>query len=199
MLRWRALHHRARRRKRPELTRKWITQTSLALFPSMKSTVKLRVHNQEANNIDKTCIQLMLIGRIMTDGKLNARVKCDTTEPSFSLEADNFSQLTTFRLHLEKLLPGQVASTDMAIMNYVSLATEFMYNIKSRDVVASVGYDYILRQCRLRGKIDSNSVTSAYLEEYLPIAGNVGLQFLLSAEVDHVKKDYKFGFGVTLS
>lgn len=28
----------------------------------------------------------------------------------------------------------------------VSLATDFMYNYMSRDVTASVGYDYILRQ-----------------------------------------------------
>lgn len=28
----------------------------------------------------------------------------------------------------------------------VSLATDFVYNYFSRDVVASVGYDYILRQ-----------------------------------------------------
>lgn len=32
---------------------------------------------------------------------------------------------------------------------------------------------------------------AAYLEERV----NVGVNFILSAEVDHVKKDYKFGFG----
>ncbi|KAF2587123.1 hypothetical protein F2Q70_00036925 [Brassica cretica] len=76
----------------------------------------------------------------------------------------------------------------------VSLATDFVYNYFSRDVVASVGYDYILRQSRVRGKIDSNGVTSALLEERL----SMGLNFLLSAEVDHKKKDYKFGFGLTV-
>ncbi|KAK9023811.1 hypothetical protein V6N11_004009 [Hibiscus sabdariffa] len=40
-----------------------------------------------------------------------------------------------------------------------------MYNYLSRDVTANVGYDYILRQCRLRGKIDSNGCTTSYLEE----------------------------------
>lgn len=34
-------------------------------------------------------------------------------------------------------------------------------------------------QCRLRGKIDSNGVVAAYLEERL----NMGVNFLLSAEV----------------
>lgn len=36
-----------------------------------------------------------------------------------------------------------------------------------------------LSQCRLRGKIDSNGVVAAYLEERL----NMGVNFLLSAEV----------------
>ncbi|KIO47799.1 hypothetical protein SQ11_15355, partial [Nitrosospira sp. NpAV] len=40
---------------------------------------------------------------------------------------------------------------------------------------------YILRQCRLRGKIDSNGCTTAFLEERL----NMGLNFILSAEIDH--------------
>jgi hypothetical protein len=35
---------------------------------------------------------------------------------------------------------------------------------------------------------------AAFLEEHL----NVGVNFLLSAEIDHAKKDYKFGFGMTI-
>eukprot|EP00494_Astrolonche_serrata_P015668 UN15819 len=75
----------------------------------------------------------------------------------------------------------------------LSLLT-FMYNHMSRDVTSSVGYDYILRQCRLRGKVDSNGVVAAYLEERL----NMGVNFLLSAEIGHPKKNYKFGFGMTV-
>ncbi|KAF3548469.1 hypothetical protein DY000_02004626 [Brassica cretica] len=96
---------------------------------------------------------------------------------------------------------AQAASTGTIGMNYVqkisdkvSLATDFAYNYLSRDVVASLGYDYILRQSRVRGKIDSNGVASALLEERL----SMGLNFLLSAELDHKKKDYKFGFGLTV-
>lgn len=40
-------------------------------------------------------------------------------------------------------------------------------------------YDYFLHQCRLRGRIDSSGVVAAYLEERV----NVGVNFLLSAEV----------------
>lgn len=36
--------------------------------------------------------------------------------------------------------------TILIILLKVSLATDFMYNYLSRDVTASVGYDYILRQ-----------------------------------------------------
>ncbi|XP_052185306.1 mitochondrial import receptor subunit TOM40-1-like [Diospyros lotus] len=100
-----------------------------------------------------------------------------------------------------KVATGQVASTGMVALSYVqkvsekvSLASDFMYNYLSRDVTASFGYDYILRQCRLRGKIDSNGCIAAFLEERL----NMGLNFILSAEIDHRKKDYKFGFGLTV-
>lgn len=96
---------------------------------------------------------------------------------------------------------GQVASTGMVLLSYVqkasekvSLATEFMYNYSSNDVTASVGYDCIFRQSRVRGKIDSNGCAAAFLEERL----NPGLTFILSAELDHWKKDYKFGFGFTV-
>lgn len=106
------------------------------------------------------------------------------------------------RYNTDKMVAtGQVASTGMVLLSYVqkvsekvSLAADLMCNYLSRDVTASFGYDYILRQCRLRGKVDSNGVCAAFLEERL----NMGLNFILSAELDHKKKDYKFGFGLTV-
>ncbi|PHT77941.1 Mitochondrial import receptor subunit TOM40-1 [Capsicum annuum] len=205
--------------------------------------------------------QMMLVGRVMTDGRVNARVKCDlsenlslkangqlTGEPHMSHGMANFDYKgkdyrTQFQFgngallgasYIQSVTPhfslggevfwagqhrksgigyaaryntdkmvaaGQVASTGMVALSYVqkisekvSLASDFMYNYLSRDVTASFGYDYFLRQCRLRGKIDSNGCVSAFLEERL----NMGLNFILSAEVDHKKKDYKFGFGLTV-
>ena len=160
----------------------------------------------------------------------------------------------------------------------MSLAADFLYNWNTREVNSAFGYDYILRQCRLRGRIDTEGkvgplwsrapagglpmrtlaaapgasmalrrrrggservlVTrgrlhggqpsqhapasavlrpwlcgrllfgcsapcckaapcpqvSAYLEERV----NVGVNFVLSAEIDHWRKDYKFGFGMTV-
>ncbi|KAK4608766.1 hypothetical protein RGQ29_002240 [Quercus rubra] len=205
--------------------------------------------------------KLMLVGRVLTDGRLTARLKCDlienlslkanaqlTNEPHMShgiayfdykgkdyraqfqlgngaLFGANYIQSVTpnlclggevfwagqhrksgigyaARYNTDKMVAtGQVASTGMVALSYVqkvsekvSLASDFMYNYMSRDVTASVGYDYILRQCRLRWKIDSNGCTSAFLEERL----QMGLNFILSAEIDHKKEDYKFGFGLTI-
>ncbi|KQK21895.1 mitochondrial import receptor subunit TOM40-1 [Brachypodium distachyon] len=205
--------------------------------------------------------KLMLIGRLMTDGRLNARVKCDltenlalkinaqlTNEPHYSQGMFNFDYKgkdyrAQFQIgnnafyganYIQSVTPNlsmgteifwlgqqrksgigfnsrystdkmvgtlQVASTGIVALSYVqkvsekvSLASDFMYNHMSRDVTSSVGYDYMLRQCRLRGKIDSNGVVAAYLEERL----NMGVNFLLSAEIDHSKKNYKFGFGLTV-
>ncbi|KAB2043415.1 hypothetical protein ES319_D01G015400v1 [Gossypium barbadense] len=112
-----------------------------------------------------------------------------------------YAYTTSPSIRCLQVATGQVASTGMVALSYVqkvsekvSLASDFMYNYMSKDVTASVGYDYILRQCRLRGKIDSNGCTTAFLEERL----NMGLNFILSAEIDHKKKDYKFGFGLTV-
>jgi mitochondrial import receptor subunit TOM40 len=96
---------------------------------------------------------------------------------------------------------AQLASTGLISLTYVqkvsekvSLASDFMYNWNSREATASCGYDYVLRQCRLRARVDSHGSVAAFLEEHL----NIGVNFLLSAEVDHAKKDYKFGFGMTI-
>ncbi|KAJ4873446.1 Mitochondrial import receptor subunit TOM40-1 [Raphanus sativus] len=227
---------------------------------SPDTTIKIPTAHYEfgANYFDP---KLMLVGRVMTDGRLNARVKADLTdkfilkanalltgEPHMSHAVFNFDYMgkdyrTQLQLgngalvgatYIQSLTPrlslggevfwagvprksgigyaaryetnqmvasAQVASTGSVTMNYVqkisekvSLATDFVYNYISRDVVASVGYDYIFRQARIRGKIDSNGVTSALLEERL----SMGLNFLLSAEIDRKKKDHKFGFGLTV-
>lgn len=211
-----------------------------------------------ANLIDQ---KGMLIGRLLTDGRLNARVKYDVNEScslkmqtqlanekSFSqvmMDADlkgtdwqgqiklgnnafyglNYLQSVTPALSLggeafwlgsqrksgvgfaarhatdQAIATAQIATTGLLSATYVhrvgekvSLATEFLWNWNTREATAAVGYDYFLRQCRLRGRIDSQGVVAAFLEERV----NVGVNFLLSAEIDHSKKDYKFGFGMTI-
>lgn len=230
-------------------------------LPSQSAeTIKIPTAQYEfgANFLDP---KMMLIGRVMTDGRLNARIKCDltdnlilkgnaqlTSEPHMSHAIATFdykgrdyraqyqmgngalfgaSYIQSITPHLamggevfwtgqhrksgvgyaarystdKSVATGQVASTGMVALGYVqkvsekvSLATDFMYNYLSGDATSSVGYDYMLRQARLRGKIDSNGCASAFLEERL----NLGLMFILSAEIDHKKKDYKFGFGLTV-
>eukprot|EP00958_Prasinococcus_capsulatus_P011524 scaffold1146_cov399-Prasinococcus_capsulatus_cf.AAC.13 len=201
-----------------------------------------------ANLIDS---KVMLIGRILTDGRMSGRIKYDfndqfstklqcqlTNEEHYSqamLDVDykgldcqsqlklgnnafygfNYIQSVTKNLalggeafwlgHQRKSGFGlaarhdseeghvstlQVASTGLVSLSYwhkvsekVALASDFMYNWNTRESTASVGYDYMFRNCRLRGKIDQSGVVSAFLEEKL----NVGITFLLSGEIDHVK------------
>ena len=96
---------------------------------------------------------------------------------------------------------AQIANTCLVSLSYlhkvnekVSLASDFMYNLNAREANASFGYDYMLRQSRLRGRVDTDGKIAAFLEERV----NVGVTFILSAEVDYPKKDYKFGFGMTV-
>lgn len=93
----------------------------------------------------------------------------------------------------------QLATTGIMSMGYahklsekVTLASDFLWHWQSREATATVGFDCILRQCRLRGKIDTNGVVSSYVEErFAP-----GINFVLSAEIDHPHGNHKFGFGV---
>ncbi|CAN6289592.1 unnamed protein product [Urochloa humidicola] len=233
---------------------------SLEVPAQSAETIKVPTAHYEfgANFLDP---KLMLIGRVMTDGRLNARVKCDLTENltlkvnaqltqeahysqgMFNFDYKGSDYRAQFQIgnnafyganYIQSVTPNlsmgteifwlghqrksgigfasryntdkmvgtlQVASTGIVALSYVqkvsekvSLASDFMYNHMSKDVTASFGYDYLLRQCRLRGKIDSNGVVAAYVEERL----NMGVNFLLSAEIDHCKKNYKFGFGMTV-
>ncbi|MQL73110.1 hypothetical protein Taro_005454, partial [Colocasia esculenta] len=49
-----------------------------------------------------------------------------------------------------------------------------LFSHMARDVTASFGYDYILRQCRLSGRIDSNGCVSAFLERFIAICTLLG-------------------------
>ena len=96
---------------------------------------------------------------------------------------------------------AQVANTGLLALSYiqrvnpkVALGADFTWNLTSREAQASFGYDYTLRNARLRGKIDSDGKIGALMEQRI----NVGVNFVLSAELDHAKKDYKFGFGMTI-
>jgi mitochondrial import receptor subunit TOM40 len=94
---------------------------------------------------------------------------------------------------------AQVANTGLVSLTYlqkvsekVSLVTDFLFNSNSREASASFGYDYQLRQSRLRGRLDTEGKVAAFLEEKL----NPGVTFVISAEVDYPRKDYKMGFGL---
>jgi hypothetical protein len=59
---------------------------------------------------------------------------------------------------------------------------------------ASVGYQIDLRQSSLKGFLDSTGKVSSTVEEKL----NPAISLLVSAELDHAKEDYKFGFGMNV-
>lgn len=121
-----------------------------------------------------------------------------------SYDAEYGKSVVGFGLRYEdeekkSLAAGQVSSNGMVFLSYrqklsekLVIASDLVYNFLSRDVVASVGYCFTGQQHGVRGKIDSNGKVSGFLEERL----TEGLKFVLSAEIDHPRKDHKFGFGL---
>ena len=96
---------------------------------------------------------------------------------------------------------AQVATTGMCSLTYCQkvgekamLASDFSWNWNHRQASGSVGYDYVLRQCRLRGSIDNQGVVGMFLEERL----SMGLNLIFSAQIDHASKNHKFGYGMTV-
>ena len=51
----------------------------------------------------------------------------------------------------------------------VALASEFMWNWNQREASAAVGYDYTLRQCRLRGRADTDGGPPCVLATVLAV------------------------------
>eukprot|EP01026_Neomeris_dumetosa_P081794 TRINITY_DN924_c0_g1_i1.p1 TRINITY_DN924_c0_g1~~TRINITY_DN924_c0_g1_i1.p1 ORF type:complete len:336 (-),score=44.69 TRINITY_DN924_c0_g1_i1:514-1521(-) len=95
----------------------------------------------------------------------------------------------------------QLATTGLLVASYsgrvneqLALASELVYNWNAREATTQVGYDYLMRHCRLKGRVDSNGTICAFLEERM----NMAVSFILSGEVDYWRQNYKFGFGLTI-
>jgi len=63
------------------------------------------------------------------------------------------------------------------------------------DTIAIAGFEYHLRTSHLKCHIDTNGKVTALVEEMMNQFTNVSL----SAELDHNKKQYHFGFGVSMN
>jgi len=79
----------------------------------------------------------------------------------------------------------------------VGLSTELAFTAGQNgwESVWSLGYEYRLRMGMFRGHIDSGAKVAAYLEEFL----NPNTKFILSGELDHSKKQYRFGVGLSMA
>jgi len=79
----------------------------------------------------------------------------------------------------------------------ISLSTEITAGWGSGqiDSVAIGGFEYSLRTSHLKCHMDSNGKVTAFIEEMMNQFTNISL----CAELDHSKKQYHFGFGVTMN
>jgi len=79
----------------------------------------------------------------------------------------------------------------------VNLSTEFQANLQSGSLETtwSGGFEYTLRSSHFKAHLDSNFKVYAILEEML----NQFTRISVAAELDHKKKNYRFGLGVSMT
>jgi len=89
------------------------------------------------------------------------------------------------------------ASYTHKISDRVNLATEFTasWPTGTLETLYSVGFEYSLRTSHLKAHVDSNGKVSAIVEEMM----NQATRIAVCAELDHKKKNYRFGFGVSMA
>ena len=75
----------------------------------------------------------------------------------------------------------------------VALATEMQY-YHNQFCQFGLGYEFKLRSAVFKGLIASDTTCSAVLEEHI----QPGINLVLSGSLNHKKKDYKFGCGLTI-
>eukprot|EP00316_Scyphosphaera_apsteinii_P005171 CAMPEP_0119331528 /NCGR_PEP_ID=MMETSP1333-20130426/80730_1 /TAXON_ID=418940 /ORGANISM="Scyphosphaera apsteinii, Strain RCC1455" /LENGTH=284 /DNA_ID=CAMNT_0007341149 /DNA_START=97 /DNA_END=951 /DNA_ORIENTATION=+ len=92
---------------------------------------------------------------------------------------------------------GSFGNIELAYQRKVSekvgLATEMQYYY-NQFCTFGLGYEFRLRQATFKGLISSDTTCSAVLEERV----SAGVNLLLSGQLNHKKKDYKFGFGLAV-
>jgi len=79
----------------------------------------------------------------------------------------------------------------------INLATEVtaMWASGVLDTVATAGFEYYLRASHLKCHIDTNGKVTALIEESV----HQGASVAVSADLDHSKKQYHFGIGITMN
>mmetsp|Transcript_3696 Transcript_3696/g.7918 ORF Transcript_3696/g.7918 Transcript_3696/m.7918 type:complete len:286 (-) Transcript_3696:625-1482(-) len=92
---------------------------------------------------------------------------------------------------------GSFGNVELAYTHKVSekvgIATELQY-YHGQVCTFGLGYEFRLRQATFKGLIQSDTTCSATLEERV----SAGVNLLLSGQLNHKKKDYKFGFGLVI-
>ena len=75
----------------------------------------------------------------------------------------------------------------------MQLATEMQY-YHNQVCTFGVGYQFNLRSAVLKGLVQSDTTCTASMEERV----SPGISLVLSGQLNHKKKDYRFGAGLNI-
>jgi len=113
-----------------------------------------------------------------------------------SMLSAGFRYETPNYIFASQFLPRQLsASYVQKITNTIQLATELQLAVAPDTIATQVatGLEAFYRSAHIRAHVDSNWKVSVVVEEML----NPLTKFSVCAELDHKKKSYRFGFGVS--
>jgi len=131
--------------------------------------------------------------------------------PSLSLGCDGFYNykqgMTMLTYGLRYATEQQISTAVLAdghlsfsythkVNEKVGLSTDVTFQISQQGLESlfSMGYEYKLRISSFRAHIDSGGRIAGFLEEGL----NQFTRFVLCGELDHAKKQYRFGLGIQM-
>jgi mitochondrial import receptor subunit TOM40 len=89
--------------------------------------------------------------------------------------------------------PSSAGRYHHKVSEKVGLATQLDY-YHGQFCTFGVGYEFRMRQATFRGLVSSDTTCSASLEERI----SPGVNLVLSSQLNHKKKDYKFGIGLNV-
>lgn len=129
--------------------------------------------------------------RLAIGGELLVQARTGFTATTLALRHADASRIAS--LSVGNFGP-LIASYVRKVNPKVSFAAELFVDARTKESHLTVGYKFDLTSATIAGHVDTSGRVAAMLEERI----NPALSLTLSGELDHVKDNHNFGFGINI-